>query len=326
MTIKEVAELAGVSPAAVSRYLNGGSLSAAKKEIIKKTIEETGYRPSLAAQVMRTGRVNQIGVLVPKVNSDSVSQVLAGITRELQNRGYMAVLGSYEGDDEKEISFLRAMETNQAAGVIVMAMDMTSEKKKVYESLSMPVVVTGQNFKGFSCIYHDDYNAMKRLMHLMLKSGRKHITYIGAVEKDLQAGVARRRGAEDAYVEGGFKKKDLPMEIVDFTAEEGYEATKRILEKYPDTDGVLCASDIIAVGALQAIRESGKTAGVDIGIAGVDDMWMDRFHDTPLTSVHLYFKECGRRAAKLLMEEIDGSKRMKEQVCLDFSIVERGSL
>ena len=164
MTIKEVAELAGVSPAAVSRYLNGGSLSKVKKEIIKKTIEDTGYRPTIAAQVMRTGRVNQIGVLVPKVNSDSVSQVLAGITSELQNKGYMAVLGSYDSEDEKEIKFLRAMETNQAAGVIVMAMDMTPEKKRAYQSLSMPVVVTGQNFKGFSCVYHDDYNAMKQLM------------------------------------------------------------------------------------------------------------------------------------------------------------------
>lgn len=326
MTIKEVAELAGVSPAAVSRYLNGGSLSKGKKDIIQKTIEETGYRPSVAAQVMRTGRVNQIGVLVPKVNSDSVSQVLAGITEELQNRGYMAVLGSYDSEDEKEINFLRAMETNQAAGVIVMAMNMTLEKKKVYESLSMPVVVTGQNFKGFSCVYHDDYNAMRQLMKKMIQAGRKHIAYIGAFEQDLQAGEARRRGAEAAYVEAGFEKKQLHTKTVGFTAEEGYDAAKDILKKYPDTDGILCASDIIAVGALQAIRESGKKAGEDIGIAGVDDMWMDRFQEIPLTSAHLYFKECGRRAAKLLMEEIGGAKRMKEQVCLDFSIVERGSL
>ena len=326
MTIKEVAELAGVSPAAVSRYLNGGSLSKVKKEIIKKTIEDTGYRPTIAAQVMRTGRVNQIGVLVPKVNSDSVSQVLAGITSELQNKGYMAVLGSYDSEDEKEIKFLRAMETNQAAGVIVMAMDMTPEKKRAYQSLSMPVVVTGQNFKGFSCVYHDDYNAMKQLMKKMIRAGRKHIAYLGAIEKDLQAGEARRRGAQAAFVAAGNNVKNLPVETVDFTAEEGYEATKKILEKYPKTDGILCASDIIAVGALQAIRESGKKAGVDIGIAGVDDMWMDRFHDTPLTSAHLYFKECGRRAARLLMEEISGKKDMKEQVCLDFSIVDRGSL
>ncbi|MCR5546680.1 MAG: LacI family transcriptional regulator, partial [Lachnospiraceae bacterium] len=265
MTIKEVAELAGVSPAAVSRYLNGGSLSGAKREIIKKTIEETGYRPSVAAQVMRTGRVNQIGVLVPKVNSDSVSQVLAGITSELQSHGYLAVLGSYDSDDEKEISFLQAMETNQAAGVIVMAMDMTPEKKEIYDSLSMPVVVTGQNFKGFSCIYHDDYNAMKQLMKAMMKAGRKHIAYIGALEKDLQAGLARRRGAEAAYTEAGFQKKELITASVGFTPEEGYEATKKILKKYPEIDGVLCASDLIAVGALQAIRESGKKAGDDIG-------------------------------------------------------------
>ena len=83
MTIKEVARLAGVSPAAVSRYLNGGPLSKEKKECIARAIEETGYRPNLMAKTMRTGKVRQVGIIVPRIFSESVNQVMDGITEEL---------------------------------------------------------------------------------------------------------------------------------------------------------------------------------------------------------------------------------------------------
>lgn len=325
MTIKEVADLAGVSPAAVSRYLNGGPLSEEKKKIIEATIQKTGYQPNIAAQVMRTGRVNQVGVLVPRVDSEAVSLILSGITEELHHQGYLPVLGCYYGDDEKEKEFLLAMEKNQVAGAVVMAMNLTKEKEAFYKSLSFPVSFTGQNFKGFPCVYHDDYHAMAELMTRMIERGRKHIAYIGAFENDLQAGQARRRGAEMAYMKAGFKKESLIVETADFVVEDGYNAAKNILEEHPEVDGILCASDVMAIGALQAIRNTGKTVGKEIGVAGVDDFWMDRYIEVPLTSAHLYFHECGLRAAGLLLEQMKGDMAT-QQICLDFSIVDRGSL
>ena len=83
MTIKEVARLAGVSSAAVSRYLNGGPLSKEKKDRIARAIEETGYRPNLMAKTMRTGKVQQIGIIVPRIFSESANQVIFGLAEEL---------------------------------------------------------------------------------------------------------------------------------------------------------------------------------------------------------------------------------------------------
>lgn len=96
MTLREIAELAGVSPSAVSRYLNGGSLSAAKYEAIDKVIKDTGYVPNQVAHDLRTGRVRQVGILVPKIHSKSVSQVVEGAHEVLAEAGYMTVLGSLE--------------------------------------------------------------------------------------------------------------------------------------------------------------------------------------------------------------------------------------
>ena len=100
MTIKEIAQLAGVSSAAVSRYLNGGYVSEEKKEQIKKVIDETGYQPSAQARILRTKKACLVGVVVPKINSESISRVTAGIEQVLSARGYQMLLASTDNDPE----------------------------------------------------------------------------------------------------------------------------------------------------------------------------------------------------------------------------------
>lgn len=143
MTIKEVARLAGVSPAAVSRYMNGGSISVEKSEKIKAVIEQTGYRPNPSAQVMRTGRGGQIGIIVPKVYSDSVSQILDGVSARLGEKNYMVILGTTGGDRDKEIRYIESMQNSQVAGIILMGTVMTPRLRDAIAGSEKPVVVTG---------------------------------------------------------------------------------------------------------------------------------------------------------------------------------------
>ena len=94
MTINEIAEMAGVSRATVSRYLNNGYVSGEKSEKIRKVIEETGYQPSAQAQVLRTKRTKLVGVIIPKINSDSISRMVAGISSVLSDAGYELLLAN----------------------------------------------------------------------------------------------------------------------------------------------------------------------------------------------------------------------------------------
>ena len=139
MTIKEVAQLAGVSPAAVSRYLNGGSISPEKRERVRKAIEETGYRPNPMAQTMRTGRINQVGVIVPRLYSDSVSQITAGASCTLFEQGYMTLLGCTEHDPDTELRYMQVMQESQVAGIILMGAEMTPKMKEMIRSSRVPV-------------------------------------------------------------------------------------------------------------------------------------------------------------------------------------------
>ena len=328
MTIKEVAEIAGVSSAAVSRYLNGGSLSAKKREAIRKAIEATGYRPSLAARSMRIGKVDQIGVIVPKIYSGSVTQVLEGIAETIQDKGYVTILGNAQRDDTKELEYLRLMEANHVSGVILMGTTLTPIKEDALSNFPLPLVVTGQNFPGLPCVYHDDFHAVYDLTKRIIKRGRKKLGYIGVTDKDVQAGLARRRGAEEAMRDEGMDAARLHKAIGDFDAESGYALMKQMLRRHPKIDGVICATDTIALGAAKLLHEAGRVIGKDISIAGVGDSWENDYLQIGLTTANLYYRLCGMEAAKMLLERIENrsGRYPGQSTCLDYTIIERNSI
>ena len=130
MKISEIAQLAGVSPAAVSRYINGGSISEEKSQKIKKVIEETGYVPNLAARSLRQQRSLSIGIIVPKFNSDSVSNLIEGVSSVLNKAGYMAIFGNAENDEKREVEYMRLMQESNLAGILLMGTVFTPKHPK----------------------------------------------------------------------------------------------------------------------------------------------------------------------------------------------------
>lgn len=326
MTIKDVANMAGVSTAAVSRYLNGGSLSNEKKEAIRAAIEKTGYRPSLTARGMRTGTMNQIGIIVPRIHSYSVSQILEGITDVINLADYMPILGCTNDREDKEPDYVRLMSGNQVAGVILMGTMMSPAKQDILLEQDIPLVITGQNFKGFPCVYHDDFHAMEELTNRLIQRGRRNICYIGVTEKDLQAGLARRKGFESAVTKAEGVKHVIKK--ADFDAQSGYDAAKEALRKDATIDGIICATGNAANGALQVLYERKLRIGDEISIAAVEDSWMNQVAKPQLSTAHFYYRQCGQDAAKMLLEKIGNTEEsvLARQVCLNYTIVDRGSI
>lgn len=328
MTIKDVAQLAGVSPAAVSRYMNGGPVSREKSARIREVIEKTGYSPNQTAQTMRTGRGGQIGVIIPRLNSWSASRILDGISERLSSESYMTVLGVTSGRHEQELRYLESMAGSHAAGIILMATGVTSALRDQMERSGCPVVVTGQKFPGVPCVYHDDYSAVRELMGRLIGKGRRHLAYIGVTRDDESAGEERERGAKDAILAAGISESDVVWEEADFSADSGKAAMERILTSQPQTDGVICATDMIALGAMCAARNAGRRIPEDIAIAGTGDSWPDEYSVPSLTTAHLYYRECGMQAADLLLRLIgkNDPSAPVTQTKLEYSIIERESM
>lgn len=259
MTIKEIARLANVSSAAVSRYLNGGYISEEKRAQIRKVIEETGYHPSAQARTLRTKRASLIGVVVPKINSESISRVTEGIGNVLAARGYQMLLASTDNNAKKEIEYLHLFEKYPVDGIILIGTMITAEHRRFLKNARIPVVVTGQNTKYANCVYHDDYGAGKAMGKLAasLSGKNKHIAYIGVTREDKAAGAAREDGFRAGLKSEGRELEEEYVRISAFRAESGYEAALSLLDEETDIGVISCATDTIAAGAIRALRDRG---------------------------------------------------------------------
>ncbi len=327
MTIKDLAKLAGVSSAAVSRYLNGGSLSEKKREIIRSAIEQTGYQPDAAAQALRTKTTDFVGIIVPKLDSESVSRLTAGVSEVLLSEGFLNIIAISQNNPERELGLLNLMQKRSAAGVILMATAVTPRHEALIRQLSIPVVVTGQRFPHACCVYHDDFGATLELTRLVLQRGRTKPVWLGVTEQDIAVGVARKQGVLAALEEAGLPAQ-LPWEQCSFTVESGKAGMEKLLVSHPDLDAVLCATDRIAFGAMEALRQAGRTVGTDVSVTGVGDSWACRHIAPNLTTAHFHYKTCGRTAARQLIELM----RSKEanlpvrQTMLSYEICQRDSI
>ena len=298
MTISDIAKMAGVSSAAVSRYLNGGPLSEQKRAVIHEVVEKTGYRPDTAAQTLRTGKVNQVGVIAPSIGSQSVGQITAGIASELDAKSYLMLLGNTELDAQRELGYLTAMQRNHVAGIILLGSYYTPQLAQALKNCRVPVVVTGQRFQDVACVYNDDRTAARELAQRMLDHGRKRIVYIGGTERDDATGVQRREGVQDALNAAGLNGEQMPRICCNaFTMEEGQRCMQELLVRCPDLDGVVCVTDTVAFGAMRALREAGRHVGQDVGLAGVGDSWAGSMMEPGLATVRFYQKQVGQEAA-----------------------------
>lgn len=278
MTIKEIAQLAGVSSAAVSRYLNGGYVSEEKKEQIRKVIEKTGYQPSAQARILRTKKACLVGVVVPKINSESISRVTAGIEQVLSKRGYQMLLASTDNDPEKEITYLKLFENYPVDGIILIGTVISAEHRKFLKNSKVPVVVVGQYTKYANCIYHDDYGAGKAMGRLVASGLKKEqsaadaavqtvqdaktpeeggyrtkAAYIGVTKEDKAVGVSREDGFRSGLKSEGILLEPDYVKTAEFTMDSGYHAALELLEEKKDIRIISCATDTIAAGTIEAI-------------------------------------------------------------------------
>lgn len=357
MTIKEIAQLAGVSSAAVSRYLNGGYVSEEKKEQIKRVIEQTGYQPSAQARTLRTKKACLVGVVVPKINSESISRVTAGIEQVLSARGYQMLLAGTDNEPSKEITYLKLFESYPVDGIILIGTVITAEHRRFLKDSRVPVVVVGQYTKYANCIYHDDYGAgkaMGRLVAAKLRQAQDErglappgqnedvggkVAYIGVTKDDKAVGVARQDGFRSGLRSEGVELEEDYIRTAQFTMDAGYEAALDLLNKKNDICILSCATDTIAAGAIEAIlaysredvprpaAESGRRMeyildNSHVQVTGFGDNQFLKAVTGGIPTVHFGYKTSGIRGAELLLDVIERGEKIPIEMKLGYRIIE----
>ncbi|MCI1664954.1 MAG: LacI family DNA-binding transcriptional regulator [Atopobiaceae bacterium] len=324
MNINEIARMAGVSRATVSRYLNDGYVSEEKRDAIRKVIERTGYVPSSQAQTLRTGKTKLVGVIMPKINSESVGRMVAGISEVLKDSGYQIILANTDNHEAEEVKYLKVLAEDQVDGIILIGTVFTPSHLKVMRDLRVPLVILGQSLEGYSCVYDDDYHSMLEMARLVLTHSHRP-AFLGVTEKDESAGAARAKAFSDACAEAGIELPKGAMNSGEFTIDSGYSMAERVLRRIPDVDAFVCATDNIAAGAMACLRDQGRSVPGEVQVTGVGDSRLAHVVTPTLTTLHYYYRTSGAEAAKLLVSMMAGEDVVSREIKMGFDVVRGGS-
>ena len=326
MNINEIAEIAGVSRATVSRYLNNGYISEEKRKKVQKVIEETGYKPSAQAQMLRTKKTRLIGVILPKINSDSISHVVAGISTVLSQKGYQLLLANTDNDEKKELEYLQIFHDNQVDGIILVGTIFTKEHKKILQQSQVPIVIVGQHLAGYSSVYHDDEGAAKAIAERMIQAGGRNFGYIGVTERDEAVGQGRKNGFLQALSEANIKIAENHIKVGVFSSESGYENAKELLTLDPKIDSIFCVTDTIAIGAMDYLKEMKISIPKDVQIVGFGGSRIAKVVTPRLTTVYFAYQTSGAEAAEMLLGMLEHDESTTKEIKMGYRLVIEDSI
>ena len=325
-TLDDLAALSGVSRATVSRVINGGAVAERTRRRVLDVIEETGYRPNVAARVLVSGRSGVIGTVLhvdPHLLFQDAyfSQLLQGITDFLaeQNLGMMLWLGNRTKEEVLDhvlgMSFLD--------GVIVSAHWLDDPIVDGPLASRLPTVLVGHRRADRTASYVDIDNeqAADAITTHLITIGRTRVGHITGSRRTVHA-EDRVSGYQRAMRRAGMAFDGLMVDG-DFNVQSGVAAAAELLDR--GVDAIFCANDATAAGALETIRARGLRIPEDIALAGFDDLDFAARLDPPLTTVRQGVRQQGMEAARALLQLLDDPQRSPRRVLLPTELVIRQS-
>jgi LacI family repressor for deo operon, udp, cdd, tsx, nupC, and nupG len=305
--INDVARLAGVSTATVSRALNGKlTVSDSTRERVTAAASALGYVVSANAFSLATGRTKNVGVVIPFLNRWFYSSVLEGAESELLTRGYDLTLYNLGGGaDERRSVFEHFLLRKRVDAVIAISLELTGDEVGRLFAMNTPIVGVGGPLPGVRTLSVDDLAVARQATEHLLERGHRRIAYIGgsdAFERDFHVPTTRRVGYEAALLAAGITPDPALCVTADFTIESGHRATRSLLASHTAPTAIFAASDEMAIGAILAVREAGLSVPGDVAVIGIDDHELSAFFG--LTTIAQYPHDQGRRAVAMLMDEL----------------------
>lgn len=322
VTINDIAKIANVSASTVSRVLNGkGRISEAKKKEILKIANELNYVPNYHAKCMIKESVFTIGFIAPDITNPFFAEVTKGIESALLNKALLILADSFR-DFRREKEMAEMFKENGVKGII-FGNSRIEDDFVEYISKFLPVVIFDKEYKSnkiASVLLDNRYGAFVATKHL-LDNGCQRVIHFGGTG-ELLVSVQRAEGYKEAMKQAKLDSKILE---VGYDEKNGYEKMKEMLEKSERMDGVFCVNDLVALGAIRALKEKGIRIPQDVAIVGFDDTHLCNYVSPPLTSIRQSAEEMGKVAAKILMELINGSSTIRKYVFSPTLVVRQSS-
>lgn len=328
-SIDEVAKLAGVSTATVSRALSGrGHVSEASRERVRRAADSLGYVVSSRASSLASGRTRNVGVVVPFLDRWFFSAVLSGVSSALMRHGYDITLYNITADKAvRGEVFSTALRRQRVDAVIAVSIELDETETSRLLSLGLPIIAIGGPNPQLNTLTVDDVAVARLATEHLLSLGHTDIAHIGAnpeFDLDFHIPTKRRQGFEQALADAGLTPNPAFLEPADFTIEGGYRAAKQLLGrpgKRPTA--VFAASDEMAIGAILAARDLGFRVPEDLSIIGIDGHELGSFFG--LSTVDQFPIKQGERAAAAVLSILEGEAQPVAPAALPFELLVRST-
>jgi LacI family transcriptional regulator, galactose operon repressor len=325
-TIYDVARLAGVSTATVSRALNGtGQIAPATRAAIDAAVQQLGYHPNTAARSLVTRSTQTIALLLPDITNPFYAALMSGIQEQAREAGHTMLLCTTEGDPEREEQYLSLLRAKQVDGVLVDGLVLPPDRIARFTRDGLPIVCLDRDIdsKAVPLVQVDNRLGARMATEYLLSLGHKRIAHVAGAP-ELRISEERIQGYRDALSAAGIQPDPNLVAVGSFLEEGGYEAMRTLLEG-SGFSAVFAANDLSALGVLSAIVESGRSVPGDVSVVGFDDLRLSQFTIPPLTTIHQPAVEIARRATQLLLDLAAGREVRQLRHLLEPTLVVRGS-
>jgi DNA-binding LacI/PurR family transcriptional regulator len=322
--IKQIAEMAGVSVATVSRVLNNRPyVSEEKRRAVMKAVRELNYKQNIHAIHLKTGKTHTIGVILPFVNHPYFGAILEGIASEALKANHRLIVCQTNYDAGEEIGLLELLKMKQMDGVIICSKASEWDRIEPYAVHGPIVACEDTGDRAISSVYIDHYGGFMMGMRYLIKKGHRRIGYCIARGHSFN-GRNRKRAFRDALKEiGEAPRRDWMFEQC-FTIEDGVRVARKLLKMDEPPSAMLVACDQVAAGIMMEVRRHGWRVPGDLALVGFDNHPIAQVLD--LTTIEHPGHRMGEHAFRLLLSRIGKAPSEPERIELPYRLIERGTV
>lgn len=310
-TLRDVAEKAQVSVRTVSNVVSGYEhVSDRMRARVLAAIEELDYRPNPVARTLRTGRTGVLALVVPEIDVPYFSELARDVINAADALGYRVLIHQTGHDHERERALLTGADrTMLFDGILFSPLVTESELREMNVTTSMPLVLLGEHdFDGrYDHVAIDNFRAAYDAVTHLLALGRRTVAAIGAQPLESYSTPRQRTAGYDAALRDAGLAPDpaLARPAAHYRRADGYRATRELLDERPDIDAIFCYSDLLAIGSIRAVFDSGRTVPHDVAVIGIDDIEEGQYARPSLSTVSLDTPFIAHHAVERVAARID---------------------
>lgn len=324
----DVAKAAGLAPATVSRFLNGGiELPPATAERIRSAISELGYRPNPYARSLSRGRTDVLALAVPDIQNAFFSQLASAVDRCAEEQDLSLLLCSTSNKPARELDYIERLRRGFFDGLLLATNHVDDGTlADAINQADSNVVLVDEDVPGTQVakVFSDNQQGGFLAGRHLLAAGHRVIAYIGG-PANLMSTVERRDGLSKAIAESSGGRLACCLEH-EYTREHGRAALREIIASYPDVTAIFAGSDEITLGALEMMRENKLRLATDFSLITFDDVGLLHLLEPPVTAISQPTAEIGRRAFERLAGAITGEVVEVTTERLPVRLVKRASV